>query len=299
MENVFKEKIVIEGVTPERALSRLVKAGICVFQVKKSKKNRILLTVRKKDSEKVFAIYPNMCYNISRSSVYSTRKAGKTGVYKLVSFFVKRVGFVLGVAVYFTAVALSQNLVLGVKVVGDKSYRSEVVETLRKNGVNYYGVYKSGKENSVCADLMQLKEVTFVSVKKSGYRVRVEVRTSSLSTELPKPGDMRSDRDGSLIELTVLKGTPLKKVGDRIRAGESLVGGYTLSASGEKREVYPVAKAVLLCVFQAEIVAESKEQALSSLPLFVDGKVVKAEAEETENGFWVRAEYEYTQSVNF
>ena len=62
-ENKLYEKIVIEGNSPERALSRLQKAGICLLKVKKIKKNQILAIVTKKDSEKVFAIYPNLCYN--------------------------------------------------------------------------------------------------------------------------------------------------------------------------------------------------------------------------------------------
>ena len=63
---MFREKLIVEGVQPEKALLRLQKAGIDVFHAKKIKKNQILFTVSKKDSEKVFAIYPKMWYNISR-----------------------------------------------------------------------------------------------------------------------------------------------------------------------------------------------------------------------------------------
>ena len=53
---MFREKLIVEGVQPEKALVRLQKAGIDVFHAKKIKKNQILFTVSKKDSEKVFAI---------------------------------------------------------------------------------------------------------------------------------------------------------------------------------------------------------------------------------------------------
>ena len=56
------EKIVIEGIMPERALSKLQREGICVYHAKKLKKNQILLSVKKKDTEKVFAISADMWY---------------------------------------------------------------------------------------------------------------------------------------------------------------------------------------------------------------------------------------------
>ena len=50
----FKDRFLIEGVMPERALLRLKRAGISVFNVKKPQKNQILFSISKKDSEKVF-----------------------------------------------------------------------------------------------------------------------------------------------------------------------------------------------------------------------------------------------------
>ena len=53
----------VDGVMPERAIDKLQKAGISVFFAKKTKKTQILFHIMKKDIEKAFAIYPNMCYN--------------------------------------------------------------------------------------------------------------------------------------------------------------------------------------------------------------------------------------------
>ena len=297
-DSLFKETILLEGVEPEKALFRLSKAKIPLFEVKKCKKNQILFTVRKKDSEKVFAIYPKMCYNISRRSVYSAQNKGKTGLYKLWDFLCKRVGLFLGAALFFTAVALSQNLVFGLELVGEQSYRAETLTALQQNGVSVYGAYKTGKENAVCADLMKLDGVTFASVKKSGYRVRVELRVSSLSSAYPKKGDFKAEKSGKLLSLTIISGTPLKKEGEAVKAGEAIVGGYLVSSSGEKTEVYPIAKATILCTFQGEIVANTEEDALAALRFYIQGTLKSVTAKRGENGFLLTAEYEYTQSVN-
>ena len=62
--SLFRERMIIEGLMPERALLRLRRAQIPIYNLKKIKKNQILFTVKRKDVEKVFAIYPNLCYNV-------------------------------------------------------------------------------------------------------------------------------------------------------------------------------------------------------------------------------------------
>ena len=61
----LKETLLLEGLMPERALLRLRREGIAVYDAKKIEKNQILFRIKRKDSEKVFAIYPNVCYNNS------------------------------------------------------------------------------------------------------------------------------------------------------------------------------------------------------------------------------------------
>ena len=62
----LKDRLQIEGIMPERALLRLRRAQIPLYNVKKIAKNRILFRVKRKDVEKIFAIYPNICYNKER-----------------------------------------------------------------------------------------------------------------------------------------------------------------------------------------------------------------------------------------
>ena len=59
----WRERVLLEGWMPERALLRLRRAQIPLYNVKKIAKNRILFRVKRKDVEKIFAIYPNICYN--------------------------------------------------------------------------------------------------------------------------------------------------------------------------------------------------------------------------------------------
>ena len=69
----LKEILLLEGLMPERALLRLRREGIAVYDAKKIEKNQILFRIKRKDSEKVFAIYPNVCYNNSVYIPFSKR----------------------------------------------------------------------------------------------------------------------------------------------------------------------------------------------------------------------------------
>ena len=96
----LKDRLQIEGIMPERALLRLKRAGIGIYNAKKVEKNKILLSVKRKDTEKVFAIYPNVCYNIGAYSPYTVTKMGAVGIGKLLETAKKRMGLLLGIPLY-------------------------------------------------------------------------------------------------------------------------------------------------------------------------------------------------------
>ena len=77
-----RDRFIVEGVMPQRALLRLKRAGIVLFHVKKIQKNQIVFSVSVKDTEKVFAIYPNVCYNISAYTPFTVKQIGREGPIK-------------------------------------------------------------------------------------------------------------------------------------------------------------------------------------------------------------------------
>ena len=97
----LRQKMAIEGVMPERALLKLRLAQIDLFDVKKPQKNRLVFTVARKDVQKVFAIYPNVCYNKNGYASYTAENLGAVGLTKCLDFAKKRVGFLLGAFLFF------------------------------------------------------------------------------------------------------------------------------------------------------------------------------------------------------
>lgn len=110
--------------------------------------------------------------------------------------------------------------------------------------------------------------------------------------------EMTAKHEGELLSIAVLRGTPLKKAGERVSIGEKLVGGYSETPSGERVNVKPIARAEILCVYEAEIEAGSEEEALAFGTLHIDGEITSKECSPTEKGFFVRIAYIATETVN-
>lgn len=137
------EKIVIEGIMPERALSKLQREGICVYHAKKLKKNQILLSVKKKDTEKVFAICPNVCYNVSVYSPYTAKRVGSEGLLAVLDWSKKRMGVLLGALLFLSCTLVANRFVFKIDVTGTDSYRREVLAALEESGIKTFAPYLS------------------------------------------------------------------------------------------------------------------------------------------------------------
>ena len=172
------ERVLIEGMMPYRALNRLRREGICLKNVQKVQKNQILFTVDSKDIEKIFAIYPNVCYNSGKYTPYTTRILPPTGRKKAWIVFKKRAGLWLGGVIFLALTLLSDTLVLRIRVSGATAYTQAVVEILGRHGIEPYKPYTSEQADHVSAEILRLDGVGFCSLKKVGSTLVVEVQTA-------------------------------------------------------------------------------------------------------------------------
>ena len=292
----------IQGTQPERALLRLKRAKIGVYSIKKPQKTELIFSVKSKDAEKVFSIYPNALYNKNGYSPFYAEKIGEYGVSALWKRIKRRTGLIVGALLFCIVTLFSNTLVLGVKVSGATEYFDEVQRALAEKGVKLFSVYQSGKEDEICATLLRLPSVEFCSVTKRGLFVKVDLRLSNFTQREMQRGDMLSFRSGIVTSITVMKGTALKSVGDRVEMGEPLVGGYIQTPSGEREDTCPVARVQIACTQEKEYEVISAEEAFAQAYLeAVNGgeiTVYEKAIEKTERGYLARLSYTVIQSVN-
>ena len=176
-------RLLIEGMMPYRALNRLQREGICVKNVKKRKKNQLICMVDAKEVEKIFAIYPNMCYNGGKYVAYTVRLLPPKGVQKWWNILKNRVGLWLGAALFVVMTALSNEYVLRIDVIGDCGYEEDVSRILQENGVALFQRYDGENSDLLTAEILRLQGVSFCSLQKIGCTLVVEVRTSPFAGE--------------------------------------------------------------------------------------------------------------------
>lgn len=289
----LKEAWIVEGIMPERALDRLQRAGIPVFKAKKIKKMQILFHISKKDMEKAFAIYPNMCYNNIRGSVYTFTRVGALDARAKNIFKSRLLGVALGICCFLVVVLGSTKLILKVEVVGSTIYKRETVSILHEYGIGVFNVYNGEREEEIEAKILSLDGVEFCSVKKLGNTLRIEIRQQPLPHVKREEGDLIAPRNCRLESAVALGGTLLKKPNEELREGESIVGGFFLNSDGTSQTpTHVVAKAKLFCV--EKFSAETEEGAKSEAILYAQsyfGEINSISVEETDGVFIATVEF--------
>ena len=288
---------------PERALLRLRRAEIPLYNIKKLQKNAILLSVKKKDIQKVFAIYPNVCYNIGAYTPYTVTQIRQFGLEKSLQTLKKRWGVLLGIPLACLAVLYADGLTFGVDIVGSKVYEREVYAALDEVGIRSFSKYSARRADEFCAKLLALDGVEFCSVQKSGFWVRVEVRLGAFHKTQLQKGKMRSVHSGEIIAITALRGTPLKQVGDKVEAGEILVEDEFITEGGGQVRVEIIARVRIMCVYEALVCAEDAQSAFAKayLEIGAQGEYTLVEQSITpaeNNAYVVRLQYEAVQTMN-
>ena len=118
-------------------------------------------------------------------------------------------------------------------------------------------------------------------------------------------GEMRSAHTGEIVSLSVMRGTPLKKAGDSVQVGETIVGDYLIAGvEGEKRTTVDViARVKIACEYQASVQAETAEEAFCmaylSLDLSERGEIQEKSVVQAGDSFCVKLKYTEIQTINF
>ena len=293
------ERLRIEGMMPERALLKLKRAEIPLYDIRKLSKTSLELSVRAKDVPKVLSIYPIQKQDFSPFVV--TRLGGE-GVLRVWNWVRGRIGIVLGAILFCVGSLQAQQYVFAVDIVGSGAYTREVYQALDEQGIRAFALYPKHKENAVCAALIGLTGVEFCSVQKVGMRVRVELRVNANSSHHLQKGDMHASVSGTLVKLTVLRGSAAKKSGEKITAGDTLVYGWFSLEDGGQVSVEPIARASIACVYEDTLQTETQEQAFAEaylrLRLRNTDYITKQEIKSTDEGYFVRIEYMVIESIN-
>lgn len=299
----YKMRLQLVGIMPQRALLRLRRAGIPLFSVTRADEKTLHFCVWKKDVEKVFAIYPKIASQIGEYSPYTVTELGAVGVGKTVEKARRRIGFILGILLFCAVTSYVSDYAFGVEFTGSEVYAREAYAAMDECGIALGKKYDDKNADTFCAKMLALKGVEFCSIKKSGFKLYVDVRITPVQNGYFQKGVMQAKHTGVLTALTVLRGSALKKIGDEVRAGETLVGDWYSTEDGGQVRVELIARARIACTYEGEIAADTEEEAFALA--YLDAGLQNTDQtkektiEKTDGGFLVRIAYDAVESMNF
>ena len=124
----------------------------------------------------------------------------------------------------------SPGFVLVIDITGNTAVPDGVIlSELRGERPGPGGVWPSLDERSIAnRTLMELEELSFLSVNLRGIRAEVVVRESDPAPEVEPTGvasDLIAEKSGVILDLHALAGQPLVGEGDTVEAGDVLVSG--------------------------------------------------------------------------
>lgn len=255
MKPLFLEELEIRTNMPLAALDKITAAGICMYSVEKCGAGRLKILVKSKESKKIFAIFRSSCYTVTRKK--------SAGLKYITEKLLARPGAVIGALLFLLICAAGNFFVLRIDVQGSAArYADEAKQILADNRVGMYSVYDEEAAERARAAMMQLPNVVFASVEKSGCTVTVTLEESAETPVPERETSLISPCAGVVEEIAVLRGTALVSEGDTVAAGQELAGGWLETQGGEKVPTFAVARASILCTgdFSYTAAEESEEQ---------------------------------------
>lgn len=249
----------VVGRNVERFTASLTRQGVALFKIKRRGTGKIIFSLKSEDERKFFAIVDKVWYN-----TFKIRKLRYVGPGYPFYFMLKNFGLAVGIAVFISLAAISNDFVFSFEFTGSGSvYERAITRTLNENGVTRLSRFSSIDFGSLEDILLKANDdLTFVSVKKVGNRLVIDSVAAIKKTER-LTGDVASlvsTEDGVIASLKVYRGTAVKAVGDSVKKGEVIVDGYAL-VKEEKVSINVIATVTISYFEEYEISAEDEKAA--------------------------------------
>ncbi len=212
----------VTGLNLDRFIDRVKNSGVTLYDVKKTGRKKLKVSVNYADGEKFFAISRDLCYNV--------KKDGEKGLLKFGLFLLKNVGVAVGAVIFTLFSFFADDFIYGVEYYGSGETYYRVAQTyLQANGAEKFSRFSSLDLAKLSDGLAAASDkFSFAECRKCGNLLRVDLvkaeeKGKTLSGDAER---LISDVNGRIVSLSVYRGTALKAVGEEVLVGDILADGY-------------------------------------------------------------------------
>ncbi len=216
-----KIKVAIIGSNRTRLINKLKNENIPIYYLKTDE--NITFWVKQNDLKKLKEFAD--LYGVQLEVVKTSGVAGS------LEKIIKNLPYIAAVIICFVMLIISTQYVYNVKVEAQNDvYANKVELLLREN--NIFGTIPKGKINLNEVEnliLSNLSEVSFATCYIEGFSLKIKIVANDNPKQTEEKKNLHSDFDAVVTRIMVRSGTGEVAVGQRVKAGDVLIGGYHIA----------------------------------------------------------------------
>ncbi len=216
-----KIKVAIIGSNRTRLINKLKNENIPIYYLKTDESTTFWVKQNDLKKLKEFADL----YGVQLEVVKTSGVAGS------LEKIIKNLPYIAAVIICFVMLIISTQYVYNVKVEAQNDvYANKVELLLREN--NIFGTIPKGKINLNEVEnliLSNLSEVSFATCYIEGFSLKIKIVANDNPKQTEEKKNLHSDFDAVVTRIMVRSGTGEVAVGQRVKAGDVLIGGYHIA----------------------------------------------------------------------
>jgi sporulation protein YqfD len=214
-------RVVVEGIGQERAVNRIMAAGIDITGLHIADDITFSFICSYKDYRKTEKLLKGK-YMVSVGESYGlVTAAGKAA---------KRSGLIAGIIVICLMLFVQQNVITEIDIEGHyKTDEDELRSFLSENGLHEGSLAASlDTEQIKAAVLAEFNDIRWINIDRQGSYVKVDLVEGSLESgsEENSIHDVVAAKSGYIEKLIVKEGYPLVKEGDYVEKGQVIISSF-------------------------------------------------------------------------
>lgn len=246
----------ITGAQPERMLNALAMAGIMFWDCDPADGCTVKATIYSEEYEKAARLAARCMCEITPENFRGGKKVGRA--------ILRRKALLLCAAVFALALAWSSLYVWDIEIVGNQAVSSgTILRALEENGVSTGTFWPGISTEMVEAGVMpELPDIAWMTVNVRSSRVVVKIKERTVLPEKVDedvPANVKAEKTGIVMKMSVLQGAPSVHPGDAVLRGETLVSGAMESQCRGTRAVHAQADVISRTLYELNAVCPASE----------------------------------------
>lgn len=215
--------ISVEGYFIERFINVCISKNNLIWNLKRKKSSFLYANIAIKDFKKM--------KEIAKITKCRIKIEKKKGLPFLLHRYKKRKLFVFLLIILMTIIFTISNFVWNIEIVGnEKISTQELMEQVQKNGLTT-GMLKNkvNTKNIINNIRLQRNDIAWIGIKLQGTNAKIEIVEAEQKPEIINEEEycnLITKKDGVITKINVQNGTALVNVGDVVKNGEVIVGGW-------------------------------------------------------------------------